>query len=146
MTAQAPKPVFRVEPGPFLAAYIGGPLLFTLCTFWIFYIPLFALFIGGPIYAVVGLPIGYLHLRHSPGTTGGTTAVAVLTVLALSTAYCLFEWGAGGQVDLTGALVLSLFAILFAACWSATAGTIYNALRSDESRHPITERPRHEPN
>ena len=128
--------VYRIDALPFLAGFVGGPLLFTLCTFWIAYIPVYALMLGGPVYAIVGLPVALIHLRHNPGTTSAMMNLAIKSLLIISAPLALISLAAGGLTGL-GALVMILaVSILFALGWAGCAAAIYNRLRSDQSLVP----------
>ena len=133
------KQRYRVDPWPFVAAVIGGPLLVTLVSFWIFFVPVFALILGGPIYLVFGLPLGQLYLRRHAGKPAEILALATCVSAAVALPFCIIVMLASGPDGIFLALIIMGFCLLFAALWSVTTAMIYDRLRSETSRHPILE-------
>jgi len=103
--------------------------LFTLFSFWVFFVPVFALVLGGPAYLVIGTPLLLWHLRHYHGNPDDLAwlafkavaigAVGVITVAALTE-----------NDDLIGgSIVFSGFAAFFGPVWAYSFGRVYARLR-----------------
>lgn len=123
MEHPAPPPI---EPVAFVLALILAPVLFTLCSFWLMFIPVVALVFGGPVYLVVGTPVLLALALWSPLTPrtcakAAFGSVAVLTLVALAGNLAMQH-----QADDTGGiLIFAAFAALFATVWGATFGNLY---------------------
>ena len=60
--AARPGPRYLIDPVAFFIALFGAPLLVALLGFWAFFIPIFALVFGGPIYLLLATPALLIHL------------------------------------------------------------------------------------
>lgn len=123
-----------LDPVAFVAALIMAPLLVTMATFWVLYIPVVALVLGGPVYLIVGTPVLLTLAFKAPLTPAVCTkaalgSVAVLTALAM-TAGLILENQAVGYGPL---LIFAGFSALFAAIWAATFASLYTCF----SRNPV---------
>lgn len=119
-----PRPI---HPWPFILAMIGGPLIVTLCLFWVFLIPVFALIAGGPFYIILGSPVLLIWLtRHAPD-------VDEISILALLTHASLFGslWLILTLFNSRQAELAAFYAIaglIFAPLWGAVTGWLYICL------------------
>lgn len=122
---------YIIDPVAFFAALIGGPLLFTALTFMIFFIPVAALLLGGPLYLLVGTPLLLWYLRSHDGDPGALAylafkvmafALVVMTVIAVLTSDREF-FGLG--------LWFTGFGMIFGPAWAYFFGVIYQSLRRD---------------
>lgn len=55
-----PRPVTKpilIDPLAFVLALLGAPILVALLGFWLLFIPVFAIYFGGPLYLVLGTPV-----------------------------------------------------------------------------------------
>lgn len=132
----APPPVpypprYIIDPVAFFIALIGGPILFTALSFWILFIPVFALLFGGPAYLIVGTPVLLWYLRRNDADPSdlGFLAFVVLAIGAfLVASYAI----AIGDEELLGAgLSYLVFGMIFGPAWAFTFGRIYTRLRRD---------------
>ena len=64
-------------------ALVGGPVLVTAAFFWVYFIPVVALFLGGPVWLLVGSPVLFWYLRRFPPGVVGIAILALVTVLAV---------------------------------------------------------------
>ncbi|UWR23071.1 hypothetical protein [Sulfitobacter sp. S190] len=131
-----PKPRYIIDPVAFFVALIGGPLLFTLLSFWALFIPVFALVFGGPLYLAIGLPVLLWHLRNrdaDPGKIGLLAFFVNLILMAPLALFAAFEQDAEIYV---GGLALLAFGLIFAPAWGYFFGRIYLFLRRDFFARP----------
>lgn len=56
-----------IDPVMFFIAIVMAPLIVTALTFWLLLVPVVALFMGGPFYLLIGIPLMLWWLsRHAP--------------------------------------------------------------------------------
>lgn len=133
---RAAAPRYIIDPVAFFVALIGGPLLVTALSFWMLFIPVFALAFGGPLYLLIGTPLLLWHLRRTKGETGDIAALAFFANLMI------FALGAAATVItndkdiLGGAMFFAGFGLIFAPTWAWGFGYLYNRLRRDFYTHP----------
>lgn len=124
-----------LDPVAFFIALIAGPIVFTLLTFWIFYIPAIALVVGGVPYLVIGTPL-LLYMALTGPVSGERAAMwAGLTNAALTAVgvVCALIFGTPG--DAGGIAVFGVFCIGFGMAWAAAFGIMYRNI-ADE---PVTK-------
>lgn len=135
MDHPAPPPL---EPVAFVLALILAPILFTLCSFWLMFIPVVALVFGGPAYLVVGTPVLlavalWAPLRPEICAKAAFGSIAVLTLVAFAASLVLQT-----QADEAGAILMfAAFAALFATVWGATFGTLYVWFTQPQTETPV---------
>ncbi len=129
---QVPYPTrYVIDPVAFFIALIGGPMLFTALSFWILFIPVFALVLGGPVYLVVGTPVLLWYLRNHDGdpvdlSTLGIEAMGCLGLLLPVVA----AFARDGDLLSSGLFFIG-FGMIFAGAWAYCFGRIYQYLRRD---------------
>ena len=122
--------------GPFIFAMICGPLLFTLCTFWIYLIPLYAFMFGGIPYLVIGFPLAIALARTGPVTTDRAIAWAGFTIL-IPTAIAIVPIALiEGRDSVQFTLAFSAASLVFGVGWSASSAWIYGALTKVTRQQP----------
>lgn len=128
------KPAYPVDPVAFVTALIGGPLLVTAVSFWLLFIPVYALVLGGPIYLVIGTPLLLIYLRRAPVSLKGVSVLALLPVAALMLLILL--WGLISRDDdiIRGGLLFGLFGLFFAPLWAAAFGWVYLKITARRAR------------
>lgn len=140
MTLQyAPSPTYLIDPVAFFAALIGGPLLFTAATFWLLFVPLFALALGGIPYLVIGTPVLLAYLRHYPADARDIAWLACRCFgvgLLIGTAMMCLANPAHWQGVLGIAALIGLFGIIFSLCWGGCFGWLYTALAREFYTRP----------
>lgn len=126
-----------IDPVAFFIALFGGPILFTLATFWLLLIPVAALFFGGPIYLALGTPILLIHLRRHPAQSDVLALLAVKTLLVLLLPIVLFGM-ITANIDAVGlGMAIVLMGLIFGPCWAACFGWIYCKLARDFYTNPM---------
>ena len=132
---------YLVDPTAFVLALVGGPVIFTLLTFWLLLVPVFALVIGGLPYLAIGTPLLLVHLRYHPARVGGIVKLAVLGLLGgvlVFLALVLLR----SDDTWTGFLAAgAMFAVClpFAAGWAAAFALLYRAMARDFFTRPLIQ-------
>ena len=134
MTGKSPR--YIIDPVAFVAALVGGPLLFTAATFWLALIPVAALAVGAIPYLVVGVPVLLVHLRHPPAEVERIATTALHAFLGLwAVVVCAVALNMHSYADLGGLGVFAgitlVFGAVFSLCWGACFGWLYRALARD---------------
>lgn len=124
-----------VDPLVFALAMIGGPLVTGILGMPAFFIPTFAMMLGGPIYLAVGIPVMLVHMRRHQPTPMDWGLLALATHLALFLPIFLLAWQSGGNVD--GTSLYLLFGSFFAPLWGAVSGMIYRRFERDFFKQTI---------
>jgi hypothetical protein len=131
MLAEHPLP--PLNPVAFAMALVAAPILVTLCTFWIAFIPVFALIFGGPVYLLAGTPVLLVMSLKVPLTPGRCAWAAFLTIVVLTVVVAAaniqmratpYE-GNALVAELGGYLMFGAFCAIFATIWAATFGVLY---------------------
>lgn len=124
-------PRYIIDPVAFFGALILAPLLVAMLTFWIFFIPVFALLFGGPVYLVIGLPLLLWYLRRNDGDPVELSwlgfkinAAGLLLGLALI--------GLTRNEDIYGVTLFTFgFGMIFGPAWAYAFGRLYRFMRRD---------------
>ncbi len=129
-------PLHIIDPVAFFLALFGGPILVTALSFWLV-VPVFALIIGGPLYLAVGTPVLLWRLQRAVHDIFelAVLAMKVVGILTLGATVYLCLTSQEGQIP--SLLTMALFALVFAALWTATFGWLYHRLCRDFFTHPI---------
>jgi len=121
-------PPHQVDPVAFIVSLIAAPLLFTGATFWVLYIPLFALALGGIPYLVIGTPVLWVHLRRKRADIGDIAWLACIwNIAAVAVATAIWAYvnaNQAAEVALMG-FMFGVFGVVFSAGWGATFGWLY---------------------
>ncbi|MGJ8628858.1 MAG: hypothetical protein ACSHXB_18000 [Sulfitobacter sp.] len=130
-------PRYIIDPVAFFVALVGGPLIFTLGTFWIMLIPVAALGFGAIPYLVIGTPVLLFHLSRHPAKPSQLALLALLTMFGLS--ICLSIGAFISQNNDTFGLVLFVlfFGAIFAPAWAACFGWLYGKLCRELYAAPV---------
>lgn len=134
-----PQPVlprYTVDPVAFFLALIGGPLMFTLLTFWLLFIPVFALWIGGPLYLLIGVPMLLHHLGRHPCVPGDIAQLAMYGVLLILPLSALGALAFQSIEILSGGIGMAAFGLMIAPGWGYFFAVIYKRLCRDFYAHP----------
>ncbi|MBM1814210.1 hypothetical protein [Pseudosulfitobacter pseudonitzschiae] len=134
--AARPGPRYLIDPVAFFIALFGAPLLVALLGFWAFFIPIFALVFGGPIYLLLATPALLIHLRFRKGDTNGIITLAFAVVIGSAIAGCAYGLLVPNSDLAAIALFYGFFGLILGPLWGWAFGWIYNRLRSDFSRVP----------
>lgn len=129
-------PRYLIDPVAFFIALFGGPLLVALLGFWVLFIPVFALALGGPIYLLLATPALLIHLRFRDGDTGGIITLAFAVVIGGAAAGYVYGLLVPDSDAAFFALFFGGFGLVLGPLWGCAFGWIYNRLRSDFSRVP----------
>lgn len=131
----------QVDHSALILAAVGGPLMVALLGFPIFLIPVFALFLGGPLYLIIGIPVMMYVLRHHearPGIFANAALCATLALCALCTLFFVLT-GFPFPEEEKGLLVMyAFFSFIFAPLWGSTSGWIYTCWRREIYSHTVT--------
>jgi hypothetical protein len=120
--------------GAFVLAMIGGPLLVTAFTFWVMFIPVFALVLGGLPYLVIGTPMALWMALTGPVTAARGAAWGGLTILFLTAGAIISDTLISTSTDSSAILLLGAVSAVFAVLWAGTTGWIYTAITTP--KHP----------
>ncbi|KEJ88886.1 hypothetical protein [Sulfitobacter donghicola] len=122
---------YIVDPVAFFIALIGGPILFTATSFWLLFIPVFALAFGGPVYLVIGLPVLLWYLRHHDAEPSDLAFLAFIVISFFMLLVVLVAVATDDE-DLFGmGLWYTGFGMIFGPAWAYFFGFIYRKLRRD---------------
>jgi|3_EtaG_2_1085321.scaffolds.fasta_scaffold160695_1 hypothetical protein len=125
-----------IDPVAFFLALIGGPVLVTAISFWLV-VPVFALIIGGPLYLAVGTPVLLWRLQREVHDIFELAVLAMKAVGILTLGATLYLCLTAQEGQIPSLLTMALFALVFAALWTATFGWLYRRLCRDFFTHPI---------
>ena len=136
-----PKPVKRhdlrpvryaIDPTAFVGALIAAPLLVTAATFWVYFIPLMALGLGGPIYLAMALPVLLWDLPRQEPSFGRLAGLgfAASTGLALLAGLLglILQSEDMGMI----AIIYGIFGAIFAPLWAGFFAPLYLKFRRAE--------------
>lgn len=118
-----------IDPLAFFGALVAAPLLVTLATFWILFIPAFALVMGGPLYLIVATPVLLWWLgRHEPSVVEiGLLAFGANFVVAGG--FYLFAMLEGVRQPYILAMFYLIFGSIFAPLWAGVFAWLYRRFR-----------------
>lgn len=119
---------YAIDPVAFFLALLGGPILFTLATFWLFFIPVAALILGGLPYLMIGTPVLLIYLSRRPAAPAPLAGLAMAVVGMLSAVLVSAVALSGDREAIAPVLGMLVFCIVFAGCWAASFGSLYRAL------------------
>jgi XapX domain-containing protein len=120
--------------GAFALAMIGGPLLVTACTFWVIFIPVFALVFGGIPYLVIGTPMALWMALTGPVTAARGAVWGGLTILSLMAGTIVGAIFTQSTAEIPAIAAIGGTSALFAMLWAGTTGWLYGALTTP--KHP----------
>jgi len=129
---QPPYPVgYIIDPVAFFIALIAAPLLFTAGTFWILFIPVFALGMGGPLYLLIGTPVLLWYLRRHDGKPDDIAILALKAIAILAVIIAIGGLVLDEMESLGGMVFYFGFGMIFGPAWAYLFGRIYHYLRRD---------------
>ena len=135
---RTPRPVrYAIDPTAFVIALIGAPLVVTALTFWMAFVPVIALVLGGPVYLAFAIPVLLWDLPRRRPTFGrlallGLGAVAAFTFV-LFVANLVFP---EGRFD-TLVRVYGIMGAIFAPLWAGTFAPLYRNFRQARFAAPL---------
>ncbi len=124
-------PRYIIDPVAFFIALIGGPLLFTLVSFWMLFIPVFALGFGAPAYLIIGTPVLLWYLRGHDGAPEELAALGFIVMAIAAAAVPLISAVTKDDDLFGGGLFYAGFGMIFAPAWAYCFGLIYQKMRRD---------------
>lgn len=122
---------YIIDPVVFFGALIAAPLLFTLLTFWMLFIPVFALAFGGPAYLIIGTPVLLWYLRRNDGDPGDLGFLAFMIMFISLVLICGFAALAQVPELISIALGYLGFGMIFGPAWAYVFGRLYQTYRRD---------------
>lgn len=132
-----PRPArYVIDPVAFFVALIGGPLLITAATFWLF-IPVAALAFGGPMYLVLGTPTLLWLLRRYPPDTDTIVLAAIIANVFDAGVIALWATLQSGPDAFGLAIMYGGMGTLFAGVWAMSFAWLYRSLRRPMYRTPL---------
>ena len=131
MVRTSRKPGYLIDPVAFFVALIAGPLVVTGMTFWLLFIPVFALVMGGPLYLIMGTPLLLIYLRRNQPSVESIAFLALLAVLALFPIAGALSLITGDAGLFQGAVFFLGFGLVFGPLWAVAFGKIYLRMRRD---------------
>lgn len=134
-----PRPIRNlIDPVAFVLAMVGGPILVTLLSFWVVFIPVVALIMGGPLFLLIGTPVLLWHLSYHPPMIDRISLLAFLTVLFASAPILPIALLWRNDQLLSLLMLFGGFGLIFAPVWGMATGWIYVRLRRDFYSHPLS--------
>lgn len=124
-------PRYLIDPVAFFIALIGGPLIITAMTFWVFLVPVFALVLGGPVYLVIGTPLLLWTLRYREPKPDEIAVLAFRSTFGLCAVIVIYALITSKPEILTGLPFFGAFSLIFAPLWGNQFCKIYLKLRRD---------------
>ncbi len=118
-------PTRRVHMPAFFGALLLAPLIITGATFWLF-VPLAALFMGGPLYLILGGPLLLWHLSRKPCDASETAWLAVLANVAALVCSFLFAAAMESKDLMLTSVYYTGFGFIFAPLWGWMFGLLYS--------------------
>lgn len=113
-----------LDPIAFVLALICAPVLVAVVGFAIFFIPVFALVFGGPVYLIVGTPILLWMVTRFPPDAKVFACAGFLANCALIVG--LGTWHALAGVEDPNELIgMALCGLIFAPLWGAVFARLY---------------------
>ena len=126
-----PRPI---QWDAFVIASIAGPIIVTGLTFWIYYIPLAALVLGGIPYLILGTPALIYHLRRNAPDVGEIIGLSIVVLLGACTVLGLIGALIMGE-DAFGIIVLyAVFGLIFAPLWSWAFTALYIRMTRENTK------------
>ena len=124
--------------GAFVLAMIGGPLIVTALTFWMAFIPVFALVFGGIPFLLIGTPMALWMALTGPITFERGAKWGGLTILFITASAIIFTTAIQQSDDVGFVLGVGGVSAVFATFWAGAAAGLYNAMTKPKSITPIT--------
>ena len=118
-----------IDPLAFFGALVAAPLLVTLATFWILFIPAFALVMGGPIYLIFATPVLLWWLGRREPSVIEIGLLAFAANLAVAGGLYLFVMLEGAREPGFMAMFYLIFGSIFAPLWAGVFAWLYRRLR-----------------
>jgi hypothetical protein len=129
-------PRYIIDPVAFFAALVFAPFLVAVLTFWIFLIPVAALFFGGPVYLVVGTPLLLWYLQHHDADPIDLSWLA-FKIMAVGLFLGIALGALSSSEDIYGAtLFFCGFGMIFGPAWTYGFGRRYRFMRRDFFARP----------
>ena len=128
---RAVQPKHIIDPVAFGLALVLSPLLITAFTFWMLFIPVFALVFGGPIYLIVATPTLLWYLRHYPAEPTRIGVLALFAVFALLALALIAARFTPYRDTAEGFAFLLSFGVMFGPIWAGFFAILYNKWRRD---------------
>jgi len=113
-----------VDPVAFVLAMVGGPVVVAVTCFWLVFIPVFALILGGPLYVIVGTPVLLWELAHREPSVGRISMLALVSLVAVVGIFGAAGLLSGDSRGVTAAMTFGMFGIVFAPIWGAVTGAL----------------------
>lgn len=118
-----------IDPVMFFVAMVLAPLLVTALTFWIFFVPVVALVMGGPFYLIVGIPLMLWWLSRNPPAAGEIAWIGFVANLVIVAGLYLWLLATGARETEGLPLLYLIFGSIFAPIWAWAFGKLYLRLR-----------------
>ncbi len=134
ITGRKIKPIRRhmIDPISFFLALGLAPIIVTGATFWILFIPVFAVVavvFGGPFYVALATPVLLWWLGRHPPDTVEIAALGFVANLVVSAGVYLFALLIGECDPSSLGMLYLLFGSVFAPLWSAAFAMLYRRMR-----------------
>ncbi|WP_371226327.1 hypothetical protein [Roseovarius sp. 2305UL8-3] len=120
---------YMIDPVGFFVALVAAPIMVAGATFWILFIPVFALLFGGPIYLAAATPVLLWWLARHPPKVSEIAALGFTANLVICAGVYLFGLATGARDPSGTAMFYLLFGSVFAPLWSAVFAVLYRRMR-----------------
>lgn len=135
---KAPRPVrYGIDPTAFVVALIGAPLLVTALTFWLAFIPVISLALGGPVYLLCAIPVLLWDLPRQEPTFSRLAQLGFLAAMACSVALFLLAVLLQNKHFYNGGALYGVMGAIFGPLWAGPIAPIYLKMRRSDYAQPL---------
>ena len=128
---------YMIDPVAFFAALVLAPLTVTALSFWIVFIPVFALVFGGPAYLILGVPALLWWLGRAEPKVGELAVLGfVVNLVATALVWVFMSIEAPYESEWLPRMYL-IFGSVFAPVWSGVFARMYLSLRRPFFAQPV---------
>lgn len=123
-----------IDPVAFTAAIVLAPLVFAASFFWVLLIPVVGVFLGGPAYILIGMPMLWMHMRKRQITIKSAMWIGLLahvaaTLLAIVMMLLIPELAPRRFIENVGGYFI--LGLAHAPFWCALFASLYNRWERD---------------
>ncbi|MEL6960152.1 MAG: hypothetical protein AAGL89_14495 [Pseudomonadota bacterium] len=138
---RAPKPRnakrYAIDPTAFAVAVVGAPLLVTAMTFWIAFVPVIALVLGGPVYLAFAVPVLMWDMQRREPNAWRYVCLGFFASAAFAAFLALVHALTHQQQYETYAYIYGVFGAAFGPLWAAPVASLYRKLRRADFARPL---------
>lgn len=133
-----PRPVrYLIDPTAFAGAIVAAPLLITALTFWIGFIPVISLAMGGPVYLLCAVPVLMWELPRREPTFKRLALMGFAAAMAVAALMFAITMMAAQQSFVFLAALYAIMGAIFGPLWAGTIAPLYLKFRRAEYARAI---------